>query len=162
MIQCVVFSCHTFLKPLKRERERQREREREREWEREGKARRVKQRRKTSELEGATSTADRTEGEEGASKLMKGGEGWRRGRRMWEMFNHSGHERILEGRDTTRASRLLRTCLIIPCHLVNAICPTFFFFFFFFLVSGSYLIGSHVCLSGCRTYSCLRNINRKY
>lgn len=32
-----------------------------------------------------------------------------------------------------RASRLLRTCLIIPCHLVNAICPTFFFSFFFFI-----------------------------
>lgn len=30
-----------------------------------------------------------TEGEDGACKLMKGGEAWRRGRRMREMFNHS-------------------------------------------------------------------------
>ncbi len=53
------------------------------------------------------------------------GEGWSRGWRMQEMFNHSGDEKILEGRDTTRVSCLLNVCLIIPCHLLNAVCPTF-------------------------------------
>lgn len=43
------------------------------------------------------------------------------------MFNHSGDERILEGHDTARASCRLSIYLIIPCHLVNAICPTFLF-----------------------------------
>lgn len=70
---------------------------------------------------------------------MKRGEGWR----MREMFKHSEDESVLEGRDTTSASCLLRIYLIIPCHLVNAICPSFF-------VSSSsaaekHLIASHVC-----------------
>lgn len=44
------------------------------------------------------------------------------------MFSHSGDESILEGCDTTHASCLLSVYLIIPCYLVNAICPTFIYF----------------------------------
>lgn len=44
------------------------------------------------------------------------------------MFSHSGDESILESCDTTHASCLLSVYLIIPCYLVNAICPTFVYF----------------------------------
>lgn len=72
------------------------------------------------------------------------------------MFNHSGDERILGGRDTTCASCLLSIYSVIPCHLANAFCPTFFF-------AGSSAAENHSRLPwSYRAYFCLLNINRKY
>lgn len=66
------------------------------------------------------------------------------------MFNHSGDERILEGRDIARASCLLCIYLIIPCHLVNAICPTSFFPES--SAGENHLIGSFVCVKDYRIH----------
>ncbi len=64
--------------------------------------------------------------------------------RMQEMFNHSGDERMLVGHDTTRASCLLSIYSIIPCDLVNVVCPTFFFLGS--LAAENDLMASYFCL----------------
>lgn len=73
-------------------------------------------------------------------------EAWEEDAREREMFSHSGDESILEGRDTTRASCLLNVYLIIPCYLVNAICPTFIYFPEARLLKKKILTVLHVCL----------------